>query len=56
MTNNELLEEAFDNSERFSVTVPFEVYWDFAGIDKEKLRELIELSYVAGYMDGKTNV
>jgi hypothetical protein len=51
--SNELLREAMDKAEEFCKKLSFEFYWDFAEVDKEKLRETVALCFATGYLKAK---
>lgn len=50
--SNELLQKAVDEAEKFCQNLSFEFWWDFAEVDKEKLRETVELCFLHGYLKG----
>jgi hypothetical protein len=51
MNEMDMLTEASEKSQTFANKLPFEIYWDFAGTNKELLKETLELVYFAGYFE-----
>lgn len=45
--------KAFDNAKEYCDRLPFEFYWDFAGIDKKLLYETVMICYADGYLKGR---
>lgn len=45
--------EACDKAEDFCKRLPFEFYWDFAEVDKDKLLETVCCCFIEGYLEGR---
>ncbi len=51
--SDELIKEALDKAEEYCKSLPFEFYWDFAGVDKELLRDTVAICFATGYLKAK---
>jgi hypothetical protein len=47
----ELLREASEKGHEYCDKIPFEFYWDFAGIDKDFIKETIIFIFMDGYIE-----
>jgi hypothetical protein len=55
MISDKVIEEAYLKAEEFSNKLPFEFFWDYAGIDKQQLKDTVIQCFVAGYIEAKKN-